>query len=301
MIEFPEKFFEGEEREGFFVEEMMKRAWAAQMKVLEEIDRVCKKYQLTYFADCGTLLGAVRHRGFIPWDDDMDICMKPADYKRFLEVAPKELPESFRVLSLYTRDDYDEIFARVVNSNKVNNTPEWLKEWYGCPFAVGIDIFPLNYLPTDEEEVLIQKKLYVIVKSAKAVCDKKHEKAEELLKSVEDLCGVTLNREGNLKRQLAQLMEGIRTMYDEEMSGDLTKLDTYTRVSTFRVPKESYDEAIRMPFEGMDISVPIGWETVLRAQYGENYMTPVRGAQKHDYPFYKKQLKAVQAKMKNQQ
>lgn len=301
MIEFPEKFFEGEEREGFFVEEMMKRAWAAQMKVLDEIERVCKKYGLTYFADCGTLLGAVRHQGFIPWDDDMDICMKPQDYRRFLEVAPKELPETFKVLSLYTHDDYDEVFARVVNSNKVNGTEEWLKDWYGCPFAVGLDIFPLNYVPTDEEELLIQKKLYVIVKSAREICEKRNEKSEELLKSVEDLCGVTLNREGDLKRQLTQVMEGIRTMYDDEPSGELTKLDTFTRVSTFRVPKETYDSAIPMLFEEMEIAVPIGWETILKAQYGENYMTPIRGGQKHDYPFYKKQLKSVQAKRSNQQ
>lgn len=301
MIEFSEKYFEGEERDGFFVEEMMKRAWAAQMKVLDEIGRVCKKYNLTYFADCGTLLGAVRHHGFVPWDDDMDICMKPRDYRRFLEVAPAELPGSFKVLSLYTHNEYDEIFARVVNSSKINASQEWLQEWYGCPFACGVDIFPLNYMPEDKEELQIQKNLYKIVRSAWASCEKKTEELEKVLKSVEELCGVTLDRAGDLKRQLAYLMESIRTMYDEEEKGELTKLHTSLKKERWHVPQEAYAKAVPMCFEGMEISVPVGWELVLKAQYGEDYMTPVRGGQKHDYPFYKKQLKQVQEKRSNSQ
>ncbi|MCI5873716.1 MAG: LicD family protein [Clostridiales bacterium] len=299
MLEFPEGFFEDEERDGFLVEEMMKRAWAAQMKVLEEIGRICKKYDITYFADCGTLLGAVRHHGFVPWDDDIDIAMKPCDYKRFLKVAEAELPEGWKLLSLYTHDQYTEIFARVVNSNKINGSPEWLKEWYGCPFAVGVDIFPLNYMPVEEEDVQLQKNLYVIVKSAREVCEKHTEETEKLLDSVEELCGATLERSGNLKKQLAMLMEGIRTMYDEEAKGEITKLDSFSRISSCRMPQEAFDEAVSMVFEGMDISVPVGWDTVLKAEYGEDYMTPVRGGQKHDYPFYKKQLKNVSKKRGN--
>ena len=86
MAEFPESYFKGEEKEGFYVEEMMKRAWAAQIEVLELIDRICKEYEIPYFADWGTLLGTIRHKGFIPWDDDIDIVMKRDDYNRFLRI-----------------------------------------------------------------------------------------------------------------------------------------------------------------------------------------------------------------------
>ena len=89
--------YAGEYREGFFVEEKMKRAWAAEMEVLKEIDRICNAHGIQYFADSGTLLGAVRHKGFIPWDDDIDIAMKREDYQKFLAVAPKELPERWRL------------------------------------------------------------------------------------------------------------------------------------------------------------------------------------------------------------
>ena len=66
-MQFPHTYFEDEIREGFYITGAMKRAWAAQLEVLEEIDKVCKKHNIRWFADCGTLLGAVRHRGYIPW------------------------------------------------------------------------------------------------------------------------------------------------------------------------------------------------------------------------------------------
>ncbi|MDO5402264.1 MAG: LicD family protein, partial [Eubacteriales bacterium] len=72
-MEFPKSYFEDEVRDGFYVPAMMKRAWAAQLQVLEDVDKVCRDNDIQYFAEWGTLLGAVRHHGFIPWDDDMDI------------------------------------------------------------------------------------------------------------------------------------------------------------------------------------------------------------------------------------
>ena len=72
----------------------MKRAWAAELEVLSVIADVCERYHLQYFADYGTLLGAVRHKGFIPWDDDIDICMLREDYMELIRVLPEELPQS---------------------------------------------------------------------------------------------------------------------------------------------------------------------------------------------------------------
>ena len=90
-MKFDNSYFDGETREDFYIRPMIKRAWAAQMEILEEIDRICKKHGITYFAEWGTLLGTVRHKGFIPWDDDLDIGMKREDYDRFMHYAPKEL------------------------------------------------------------------------------------------------------------------------------------------------------------------------------------------------------------------
>ena len=85
MLQFPDSYFEDEVRDGFYVPSMIKRAWATAMDVLCEVDRICCKYNIKYYAEWGTLLGAVRHAGFIPWDDDLDIGMMRTDYRKFCE------------------------------------------------------------------------------------------------------------------------------------------------------------------------------------------------------------------------
>ena len=119
---FSDNFFQDETREGFLVEAEMKHAWAAELEVLVQIDKICAENGIMYYADSGTLLGAVRHKGFIPWDDDMDICMMRKDYIKFLSVASKGLPSSMKLLSIESSADWDEAFVRVVNDTKVDFT-----------------------------------------------------------------------------------------------------------------------------------------------------------------------------------
>lgn len=82
-MEFSHEYFDDEIREDFYVSGLMKRLWAANLEVISDVAKVCDKYNIRWFADYGTLLGAVRHGGCIPWDDDFDICMLRGDYMRF--------------------------------------------------------------------------------------------------------------------------------------------------------------------------------------------------------------------------
>ena len=92
MAIFPPNYFQGEIRDDFYTEPMMKCAWAAEIEVLEVVAEICNRHNIQYFADYGTLLGAVRHKGFIPWDDDIENSMFRSEYERFLKIAPAELP-----------------------------------------------------------------------------------------------------------------------------------------------------------------------------------------------------------------
>lgn len=99
-MKFTEDFFKREKRDGFEISGMMKRAWAAQIEVLQVVIEVCQRNGLQYFADWGTLLGAVRHHGFIPWDDDIDICLKREDYNQLIRILPQQVP----MIQLFLKD-----------------------------------------------------------------------------------------------------------------------------------------------------------------------------------------------------
>ena len=93
-MEFIKDLYRDEIRDGWLVKSDMKKVWQRQLEIWQEVDRICRKHKINYYADGGTLLGAARHGGFIPWDDDFDICMMRPDYNRFYEVVEEELMQS---------------------------------------------------------------------------------------------------------------------------------------------------------------------------------------------------------------
>lgn len=148
---FKEEYFEEENRYGFLVSQDMKRAWAAQLEVLEEVKRVCAILDIKFYADWGTMLGAVRHHGFIPWDDDMDIAMLRKDYMRFLSEAPALLGQYYEIKSVYNDPEDDTIKARIINGRHICFEPDFLARFHGCPYVVGIDIFPVDNITGNVE------------------------------------------------------------------------------------------------------------------------------------------------------
>ncbi len=152
MLDFPQEFFREETRDDFTIDTTMKTFWAAELEVLREIAEVCERHNLQWYAAYGTLLGAIRHEGFVPWDDDMDIWMLREDYNKFMEIAPKELPPGYKVESSLTDIGYTQFHCCVFNAFSISISEERLRRFHGCPFAVGVDVFPLDYLPRDEEE-----------------------------------------------------------------------------------------------------------------------------------------------------
>lgn len=290
---FEESFFEGEEREGFYVEPMMKKAWAAQLEVLQVIDEICTRHNIVYYAAWGTLLGAVRHKGFIPWDDDIDIAMKRADYRRFVEIAERELPKEWDLLTLDKCRDWNRCLARVVNTRHVPLEKEEMEKFHGCPFLVGVDIFPIDNVPPVEEVDTYLLLFGIPFNLARAWdCGDMAENMKNL-KGIEEYFDIKFTTNKPYPQQLWSLADRIASLYADD--GEAKEL-TYTYVMEqhpkFRIPMSCYESVIRVPFENTTIPIPVGYEQVLTKSYGD-YKKPRQATATHDYPFYKAQREEI--------
>ncbi|NDV81633.1 phosphorylcholine transferase LicD [Bacteroides sp. 51] len=126
---------------------LLRKCQLVQLDILTEVDRICRKHNITYWLDGGTLLGAVRHKGFIPWDDDMDIAMPVDDYKRFAEIAPKEFPAH---LFLQTEKTDPSIISVLPKVRNLNSFYVEFRDDFSAPYQKGlyIDITPFIGFPT---------------------------------------------------------------------------------------------------------------------------------------------------------
>ncbi len=291
----PKDYYEAEVRDGYYVPSEMKRCWAATIGVLNEIDRICKRHRLQYFAEYGTLLGAVRHGGFIPWDDDFDISMKREDYMVFLKVARDELPENYQLLSVYNNSEYDNFLSRVVNSSFISVEQDFLEANHNFPFAVGVDIFPLDYFDYNDEENAALKDMIVSVQSLINMIDAKVTDIGELDEAIGstivrfcDMCNIPIENGKPIRQQLYILNERICSTYGKD-SPYLSNLYFWVENGNQVYKKEYFENTVRLPFEFSEISAPIGYDEKLLNAYGPNYMTPYKGGGMHDYPLYDKQ------------
>ena len=153
-LDIPKSFLREEERCGHIVTREMKELWAVELDLLSEFKRVCEKYNLYFSADSGTLLGAIRHKGFIPWDNDIDIFMLREDYEYLCRIAPKEFKVPYSLVT-YKEDCRSSMgFAKLYNLHTTAIENPYINRIQG----IFIDIFPLDNVPDDIKLFEQQKK-----------------------------------------------------------------------------------------------------------------------------------------------
>jgi lipopolysaccharide cholinephosphotransferase len=161
-IDLPEHFLEEEVRCGYVVTEKQKKIWAIELDLLVEFMRVCDKYHLQWFVGYGTLLGAVRHQGFIPWDNDIDVAITRESFHKLCEVAPSEFKEPYFFRTPITEEGrYFAEYAKLSN-NLTTGATHWEYE-QGLHCGIYIDIFVLDKIPTQDtavERLMRPYKLY---------------------------------------------------------------------------------------------------------------------------------------------
>lgn len=235
-----------------------------QFEILVEFDRICKKYNLTYFLAYGTLLGAVRHKGFIPWDDDIDTLMPYKDFIKLQKIPASEWEYPFFLQHSGTDKNYPLCFAKVRNSNTTLITDGMAH--LDINQGVDIDIYPLIFLADDLKE---RKKQYF------------NTKAYMLLQVNEPpvnhgygyyLVGKILLSiiPRGLKRQLKKKYLAKITQYKDTrkcyvVNGNLEVMNQALSSSWF-------SRMVDAQFEDKQFPIPVGAKEWLRIRYGENYM-----------------------------
>lgn len=225
------------------------------LEILKEIDKCCRKYDLRYSLSDGTMLGAIRHKGFIPWDDDADIIMPRKDFEKFLSVFPRE-----RFHLLYNTRELEEYlvygYAKVIDPH-TRVYDRYSKSRYG----VFVDVFPVDFVP---EKLKLRKKYIAKVRHIHNILH--HLNKTSLFSRLK-----TATR--NLDEVWLEFNEAIRTeeYQNSSLMACLVNCDGKTLLN-----KHAFDDLTNVQFEGhsfLGLNNPHGYLTML---YGNDYMTPKR-------------------------
>ena len=298
---FNKSFLEDEIRLGFYVPAAIKQAWAAELEIYEQIKKVCSENSISFFADWGTFLGAVRHNGFIPWDDDMDLVMLREDYDRFLKIAPDALPKGYSIHTFRNEEGFVEFHAVVVNTEHARFDEEHFNKFHGFPYTCGVDIFVLDFIHSNvsDETNRVHDVTYIIAFADGMLANKFNKDAlASGFKKIESMCGVTLNRSKSQKDlwiELYELAEKKCAEVTKDKSHTITQMVPWGLKSQLnrRYSYDEYKNSIDIPFEYVTIPLPVHFNELLSRRYG-NYMKLIKNAGAHDYPYFLKQKEELE-------
>lgn len=267
--------YKDELRSNFLVTADRKKVWQAELNILRELDRICRKHGIRYFADYGTLLGAVRHQGFVPWDDDIDVVMLRPEYERFKQVAATEIREPLFFQNTYT-DGFVIGFSKIRDSR---TSAVEFPDYDGMHQGIFVDIFPLDDVPDGSVR---QSNIFQIeLEIWRTIMDERNLQYDLANGSVTRLSGDLLRRLLEMSRQ-ERFAEFERFCNGHFGTSEVIDVVSYTLCgSGVQLPRDYYADVVYLPFEGIELPAPKLYHEVLSRRYGD-YGKPVRGGSMHE-------------------
>ena len=271
-LELPDGFLEAETRCGFQVDERRKRIWAIELDLLEDFLRICKKYGIKVQVFAGTLLGAVRHKGFIPWDDDVDVWMTQSEFRKLLKVPKEEFKYPRFLQTAWSDPKYFMEFARYRNSETTGIVHYASGEGYNQ--GIYIDVFVLNEYPERKWQRVVKcvflRIVYKVIENYTLVSRPNDVWTTRLFWMLMPVCRL-LRRETWMWcyfRVASMFKWRTKRLGYDIRAADKKLLKRYWML------RHELDESVDLQFENLVVPAPKNYEEVLSRIYGDYMQLP---------------------------
>lgn len=281
-VEVPNQFLEEEIRCGHIITAEMKKVWAIELDLLAQLLKVCKKHQIKIVVTAGTLLGAIRHGGFIPWDDDLDVMMSRKEYDKLCKIASQEFTDPYFFQTEYTDPGSIRGHAQLRNSDTAAIL-DYENGDFGYNQGIFIDIFVWDTVPNDEDEAIKQQ----------IKINKLRDKAKLLYRYSD---GYLFMKE-SVKRKLLHLLikpfailfpyRRFYKKFESECKKNNAQDTIFVGLFSFDIHKGRFvwnksdlEEIKWVDFEFLKVPIPVNYNNILIKTYG-NYMEPVKVPSEH--------------------
>lgn len=264
---FIKDLYRDEMRDGWLVSSDVKKSWNKFLEMWQEIDRICHRYNINYWAYCGTLLGAARHKGFVPWDTDMDLCMMRPEYNIFCDAAEREM----------IRDDGEfEIGHKKFNNFRISMSATTMlgkenlhERDMTKPYGMMIEVYPMDVAPdgTPEGNLAVTKLLELLSSAG----DSGYKRLVKRLENKQDIYNewqIIENFHSLSEKAKHDFYNNYAAMLFEKSSA-VGWIEDRIREPHKIYPKDIFRETIYLPFESVQMPAAVGYERVLTALYGD--------------------------------